>query len=290
MTGFGRAAWARGGESIEIEVRSVNGRHLSVSWRAPETLAAGEIEAEKTVRESISRGSVTVTVRCRSPKLAPGYIVDEALLKTYRDTFAAAGKKLKLSGEVSIDTLAALPGVVRSNGAPAAAPPALWKQVRATLAKALAAHSTARTTEGRALVRDLKERGAALEGLLDRVEQRAPAVVRQAQKKVAARVQELLGAAAAKESAEAIAREAAMLAQRGDITEECVRMRHHLKDLAAALKSKGAVGRKLDFLAQEMLREVNTIGSKANDPAITKCVVAAKAEVDRIKEQAANLE
>jgi uncharacterized protein (TIGR00255 family) len=290
MTGFGRAEWSRGGETVEIEVRSVNGRHLSVSWRAPEALASGEVEAEKTVRGAISRGSVTVTVRCRSPKLAPDYMVDETLLKKYRDAFRKAGKTLKLGGEVSIDTLASLPGVVRSSGGAPQASPALWKQVRSTLQKALTAHTAARTTEGTALVRDLRARGTTLSSLLAQVEKRAPAVVRDAQKKVAARVRDLLGAAAAEESKEAIAREAAMLAQRGDITEECVRMHHHLKDLDAALKGKGAVGRKLDFLAQEMLREVNTIGSKANDPKITKCVVAAKAEVDRIKEQAANLE
>lgn len=290
MTGFGRADWARGGETIEIEVRSVNGRHLSVSWRAPDALAAGEVHAEQTVRDAISRGSVTVTVRCRSPKLAPEYVVDEALLAKYRDAFSRAGKKLKLEGGVSLDTLAALPGVVRQSGSAPQASPALWTQVQATLQRALAAHTTARAHEGKALVTDLRRREATLRALLGKIEKRAPIVSRDAQKKVAARVADLLGAAAAREARDAIAREAAMLAQRGDITEECVRMRHHLKDLVAALKSSGAVGRKLDFLTQEMLREVNTIGSKANDPAITKCVVAAKAEVDRIKEQAANLE
>jgi uncharacterized protein (TIGR00255 family) len=229
-------------------------------------------------------------VRCRSGKLAPEYVVDETLLAKYRDAFAKAGKKLKLAGEVSIDTLASLPGVVRSTGGAPQASPVLWKQVWATLQKALTAHTAARAKEGKALVTDLKARGTTLQGLLGKIEKRSPAVVREAQKKVAARVADLLGAAAAGEAKDAIAREAAMLAQRGDTTEECVRMHHHLDDLAAALKSNGAVGRKLDFLAQEMLREVNTIGSKANDPRITKCVVAAKAEVDRIKEQAANLE
>ena len=290
MTGFGRAAWRRGDESVEIEVRSVNGRHLSVTWRAPEALAAGEAEAERQVRDAMSRGSVTVSMRCQSPKLQPDFLIDQQLLAAYREAFQQTGKSLGIAGDVSLDTLAGLPGVVRSSGAPPTASPTLWKRVKETLAKALAAHARARAKEGRALATDLRRRASTLAKLLGRIEKRVPIVVRATQKKIKARVTELLGSNGAANAHEDIAREAAMLAQRGDVTEECVRLRHHLKDLQGALRSQEAIGRKIDFLAQEMLREANTIGSKSGDAQIARSVVASKAEIDRIKEQAANLE
>jgi len=290
MTGFGRATWKRGEESVEIEVRSVNGRYLSVTWRAPDALAHGEAEAERLVRDVCSRGSVTVQVRCQSPKLQPQYHVDEHLLAAYRDAFRKAGKALGLDGTVSLDTLAALPGVVRSSGGTPTVTPALWKRVRETLTAALAAHLRSRQKEGSVLARDLRSRGTAIGALLGKIEKRVPGVVKAQHAKIRDRVTELLGREAATTAQADIAREAAMLAQRGDVTEECVRLRHHLKDLDTALKDGGAMGRKIDFLAQEMLREANTIGSKSGDAQIARAVVAAKAEIDRIKEQAANLE
>lgn len=290
MTGFGRAAWRRGDESVDVEVRSVNGRYLSVTWRTPEPLAALEAEAEPEVREAIGRGSVTVTVRCQSPRLQPEYVVDEALLADLHARLRRAGRAAGVDGPLSLDTLATLPGVVRPSGAPPVASPALWRRVRQTLAAALAAHTRSRRREGRALARDLRRRAALLTRLLARVERRVPGVVRDAQRRIRDRVADLLGAAGADGASADIAREAAMLAQRGDVTEECVRLRAHLRDLDAALRNGGAMGRRIDFLSQELLREANTIGSKSGDAAIASAVVAAKAEIDRIKEQAANLE
>lgn len=290
MTGFGRAAWKRADESVEVEVRSVNGRYLSVTWRTPEPLAALEAEGDPDVRAAIGRGSVTVTVRCQSPRLQPAYVVDEALLATYHGRLRRAGRAAGLDGAVSLDTLAALPGVVRPSGAPPAASPALWTRVRQTLSAALVAHTSARRREGQVLARDLRRRVTTLARLLARVEKRVPGVVRDAQRRIRERVADLLGAAGAAAASADIAREVAMLAQRGDVTEECVRLRAHLRDLDGALRNGGAMGRKIDFLAQELLREANTIGSKSGDAAIASAVVAAKAEIDRIKEQAANLE
>jgi uncharacterized protein (TIGR00255 family) len=138
--------------------------------------------------------------------------------------------------------------------------------------------------------RDLRARATTIAGLLAKVEKRVPAVVKASHRKIRERVDELLGREAATGAAAEIAKEAALLAQRGDVTEECVRLRHHCEDLAIALKGTESSGRKIDFLAQEMLREANTIGSKSGDAPIARAVVAMKAEIDRIKEQAANLE
>jgi len=290
MTGFGRASARTGVERIEVEVRSVNGRHLGISYRAPETLAAGEVEVERLVRGAISRGSVTVTVRCTSPALEPRWQVDPARLAQYRDALRRAGRSLGIAGDVPLETLAALPGVIHDAAGPPASAPKLLARVRATIGRALGAHTAAREREGKTLAADLRARATQLVRLLDGIARRAPLALKAAHERLAARVAELVGAAGAAPPGPEVAREIALLATRVDIAEECVRVRHHLADLAATLRATGAVGRKLDFLAQELLREFNTIGSKAADALIASAVVEAKAEIDRVKEQAANLE
>ncbi|MCI0340645.1 MAG: hypothetical protein L0216_05765, partial [Planctomycetales bacterium] len=147
MTGFGRAESRGARERCEVEVRSVNGKGLSVAWRAPEALVGGAVEAEKLVRDAISRGSVTVSVRFESEEIRPDYRVDEGLLARYRDAFRRAGRRLGLAGEVPLAALVALPGVVRAPEGPPAVGAAAWSRVRRTVGKALAAHARARARE-----------------------------------------------------------------------------------------------------------------------------------------------
>jgi len=290
MTGFGKATREGPAGSVAAEVRSFNHRTLKITLRLPPALAGFESDLESRVRESLSRGAVFGTLRCGRPKAATGPLLDEALARRYAEALAELGAQLGLPGQPDIAMVAGLPGVILSAPTGEERAEELGGTAEEALDAALEDLGASRSREGAALHRDFTSRTKRIAAALRKVSARAPKLKAAARERLGRRLREALPGTGDPSLRDAVAREVAMMAERGDIAEELTRLQHHLGAFRDAAAGKGEVGRRLDFLLQEMLREVNTIGSKSQDAAIASAVVDMKVEVDRMKEQAANVE
>jgi uncharacterized protein (TIGR00255 family) len=290
MTGFGAAEREGPGGSVSCELRSVNHRQLKISLRVPVALAGCEPAFEDRIREDLSRGAVTGSFRASRAAADGPPVVDETLARRYAEALADLSTKLGLPGEPDLAMVASLPGVVLSGTGSGEVSPALAATAGEALAAALAEMDAARAREGAALAKDFALRLKKIEGALKKVRTRAPKQAVAARERLTKRLREALADQPEGALRDAVAREIAVMAERADVTEETTRLQHHVTAFRAAAAAKGEVGRRLDFLLQEMLREVNTIGSKSQDAAIAAAVVDMKVEVDRMKEQAANVE
>ena len=286
MTGYGRARRTRGRLLAEAEARSVNGRYLAVRCRLPGDLLRLESRLEALVRERLSRGSVDVSVRLTAERRAGRPRVNRQALAVYREALEALG-----GGERAL--LLSLPGVV-SFGEELPAEAAVDALVLGAAGEALQRMERARSAEGGRLAAALRRELAALRRHVDAVRRLAPAAVKSHHEAMRERLGRLLErrTANAVPGAEdpALLREVALLADKHDVTEELDRLQSHLQALSEALASGEPVGRHLDFLLQEVGREVNTVGSKASDARIAARIVKAKSAVEKLREQAANIE
>src|SRR5262245_40021062 len=293
MTGFGRARARRGELSAEAEARSVNGRFLQVRCRLPSELLRLEPRVEALVKRKVTRGSVDVLVRVRAPRGAPLPRVNRRVLSVYREALSALpghGGKATRNGKAGDDALLlTLPGVISveqvepSEGA-------MEKLVLSATEDAVDQLDRSRTAEGQRLRVVLRREVAALQRHLQAVARLAPAAIRNHHAALRRRVEGLLNGSTLAHDDPALLRELALLADRSDITEELDRLKSHVAALADALAAREPVGRQIDFLLQEIGREVNTVGAKANDAAIAERVVRAKSVVEKLREQAANIE
>lgn len=287
MTGFGAASLREESFEIGVEVRSVNHRHLQVKARLPAELSVLESELENRVRARVERGTLTISVRLTETGTRP-VVIDRALAARYKSEIEALAKDLNMPAGISMDTLLDLPGVVGSTedtGVREREAALLWKALNA----ALDALIRMREAEGVALVADLERNTTAIAELSAQVATRMPEVVREHHRKLCERASELLAPGARIQPAD-LPRELALLAERMDVGEELSRLSSHLQQWAKLLRQGGAVGRQLDFLVQELLRETNTIGSKCNDAGVAHAVVAMKTHIERLREQVQNLE
>jgi len=289
MTGYGASSREEANFRVSAELRSVNHRHLNAKLRLDRDLAALEPEIEALVKKRLARGSVSVFISCEGAKEDRLASVDAVAAARYRGDIEAVAKELGIAPEVSMDTLLTLPGVVASadNGRPEEK--RLRKCVLATVDEALDRLVEMREVEGAAIGADLAKHAAATKAIVAKVERRMPTVVKTHQKNLEKRVGELLGDRQAVQSAD-VAREVALLADRLDVSEEIARLVSHLDQLDSFLAKGGLLGRKLDFLVQEIFREVNTIGSKCSDAKVAHWVVDAKTHVERLREQVQNVE
>lgn len=296
MTGFGtgRHEWAQG--AYAVEVRAVNHRFLKLSLRLPPRLQAFEAEVEALVRKTVTRGALNLNVREElqtGAANAKGAVDHEALV-AWRDALRSAANAAALPHPKEEDFLVhllRLPGVLRETGTET--DQAEDRQLLlAAVSEALAALADSRAREGDDLVRILREQAERLTAHLAEVKALAPEVPRRLRDRMRTRVENLLSEAMPGQTVSEgdLLRELSVLADKTDITEEIDRLESHLGRLDEILTAGGAVGRRLDFLTQELLREVNTIGSKASDGAIAHAVVEMKVEVERMKEQVQNLE
>jgi uncharacterized protein (TIGR00255 family) len=286
MTGFGAAEGAVSGGRLRLEVRTVNHRHLNVQLRVPSELADLEAEMRERLRAHVVRGHVSVSGRwLEEPPQAAGVAVDTARAAAVVAALRDAARELGLSGDVDIALLARIPDVLRVTRAETTPD---RDAVLDVLDGAAAACAAAREREGTALAAELRARADALDALRSRVAERAPERVVAERDRLQAAVRELAGGVAVDPAR--LAQEIAFLADRLDVTEELVRFGTHLDALRAALDGGGSVGRELGFVLQELLREANTMGSKANDAGIIQAVIAMKSELDKLREQVENLE
>jgi len=296
MTGFGAASIADGPISARAEIRSVNHRHLQVKTRLPGDISHLEPEIEALVRKSLERGSVTVSIGLEREAGAALAGIDVGAAREYRRRLGELAAALELSSDVGLDTILALPGVIvsREAGGPNEREDALVRQCASRAIDALVAM---RDAEGEALLDDLRKNTAAIAKIVARIEKRMPRVVKEHHAQLVKRLNELLGGKDARKHAGRagvepadLARELALLADRMDTSEEFTRLKSHLAQWDGLLARGAAVGRQLDFLVQELMREANTIGAKCNDAPTAHAVVELKTSIERLREQVQNVE
>lgn len=290
MTGFGEAFSQQDGLAIAVEVRTINSRHFKLSFRATEGYATLEPEVEAAARHIIRRGTVQVNLRVDRRAAVEDYRINTEVLEIYRRQLEAYTGRSEWSDADDLHMLLSLPGTVEVRGVTDHDPREDWPLIEPVVQQALAATAKMRAEEGVALAADLAHNGRQILELVDAVARRAPDVALAYQARLAQRVGQALAELNVTLQPADLLREVALFADRSDIAEEIVRLRSHLQQYEAALMLPESSGRKLEFIVQEMGREVNTIGSKANDVEIAKLVVEIKTILERIREQIQNVE
>ena len=288
MTGYGRAKEMRSNRDITVEVRSVNNRYLDCTVKMPRIYTFAEDAIKSRVQKAISRGKVDVFVSVDSSAADTAVVT---LNKSLVEGYLAALKELKegygLEGDVSAAAIARFPDVMTVTKADEDVE-TVTEDICAVLDQALEAYIAMRAAEGVKLAEDISSRLDTIESLTAKVEERSPKTVAEYRQKLLGRMQEVLQSTTIDESR--ILMEAAIYADKVAVDEETVRLRSHLSQLRKMLQSNDPMGRKMDFLIQEVNRESNTVGSKCNDVEIATVVVNLKAEVEKIREQVQNIE
>jgi len=289
MTGYGRAEAIVGGKRIVVEIKSLNHRFLEASLRLPGSLSSLELELKKQINAKFSRGKIEVGIRLdsiTSPEKGAGLDLNLPLLRNYYSLLGRMKQELNLPDEITLAVLSSFRDIFASQDDDDLE--ALWQKLEILLEEAVAMLMVMRAKEGETLVRDLRARINIVEQAVEVIQARVPQVLKAYQKRLTERIKELVGDTLI--DAARLMQEVAIMAEKSDITEEIVRFRSHIDQFVEMLKGDEAVGRKIDFLIQEMGREVNTIGSKSNDVEISKGVIEIKSELARIREQVQNLE
>ncbi len=290
MTGYGRGEAVRGGFKVAVEVSSVNRKQAELQFSLPRELEPLEARLRELTQARVARGRVLVRVWVQSAEAAwRGRVqVNVPLARAYVAELDRLARALKLPREVGLDTLLRLPGVVQTED-PETDRARLGPLVEAALQRALHGLARTRRTEGAHLERDLVRRVRAMRRLAAGIRRRAPRVARNFRRQLLERIR-AAGLTEIRADDERVLREVALFADRADISEELSRLESHFAQFEQARKSREPVGRLLDFLAQEMSREINTIGAKANDTGLSRSVVRLKAELEKFREQVQNVE
>jgi len=288
MTGYGRAVETVNGREFTVEVRSVNNRYLDCSVRLPRILSFGEDAVKQAVKNAISRGKVDVYISVRSEGGDEVQVtLNKAVLESYLTAMRQMVADYGVADDISAANLSRLPEVF-SLEKPQVDEEQLLNDLMTVVAKALEGYNAMRATEGEALDKDLRSRGETILQLVAQVEQGNAQTVIDYRTRLENKLKEVLANTALDESR--ILTEAAIFADKVAVDEETVRLRSHLQQMNNMLTTGGAIGRKLDFLLQEMNRETNTIGSKCSDVRLARIVVDMKAELEKIREQTQNIE
>jgi uncharacterized protein (TIGR00255 family) len=289
MTGYGRGEAAKDGFKFTVELNSINRKQSDISINLPKELVELEPRIRDEINAHLSRGRINVVVAFHrsSAKAEEQVELDMALAKAYHRAIQKLQKEMKLNGPLTLDTILRAPGVMKLAEASMDAE-SVWPSVESALRKAITGLVRMREKEGRFLANDLTERLNLLEGGLGLITKSAPEIVTRYREQLHSRVKEA-GIDVPMDD-ERLVKEVVFFADRCDISEEITRLSSHLKQFRDGLRSNEPVGRTLDFLAQEMGREINTIGSKANAAEISQQVVKMKAELEKIREQIQNIE
>jgi len=288
MTGYGRAVETVNGREFTVELRSVNNRYLDCSVRLPRMLSFAEDAVKQAVKGSISRGKVDVFITVRSEAGDEVQVtLNKAVLQSYLTAMHQMVDEFGVKDDISVSAVSRLPEVFVIEK-PQVDEEQLMADLMSVVTKALEGYDAMRRAEGEALDRDLRSRGQTILELVSQVEDGNGKTVSDYRIRLENKIKEVLANTAIDESR--ILTEAAIFADKVAVDEETVRLRSHLKQMNNMLSTGGAVGRKLDFLLQEMNREANTIGSKCTDVNLARIVVDIKAELEKIREQTQNIE
>ena len=290
MTGFGSSKGQSERLNVVVEIRAVNNRFLKINSRFPDAYASLEGEIERVVRERVARGTVTVAFDVSRIGVTSASQLNLEVLSDYWRQMKDVSHQLSVALPSDMSSLLTLPGVITEHGRTELDAVADWPFLKGLLEQALIKLHEFREREGRSMGDDLRLNGRLIATNLDEIAKGAPEVVRVYRDKLLERIRELLKGTTSVVSEPDLIREVSLHADRCDINEEITRLRCHLEQFEVFLSDKVSQGRKLDFLTQEMFREVNTIGSKANNVSLARCVVEMKAAGERIREVLQNVE
>jgi uncharacterized protein (TIGR00255 family) len=290
MTGYGRGGCAQDGFKITVELSAVNRRQSEISLNLPRELELLEAPIRDAINAKIARGRVMarVSVHAGAGKVSARMHINLPLARAYAAELNRLARQLKLAGEVTLDQLIRAPGVLQTDEELVEAE-TIWAIVEKALKAALAALVKMREREGAHLAQDLAARIALMRKAVGKIQKQAPLTAENYRQQLIERIRSA-GLESLAPDDERLVKEIVLFADRSDISEELTRLQSHFQQFEDCQKSKEPVGRTLDFLAQEMNREVNTIGSKANDAVISREVVTLKAELEKFREQAQNVE
>ena len=289
MTGYGRGEHTQEGYKISAEVSTVNRKQAEINIYLPRELEPLEARVRTEVNKRVARGRATVRITLHAGEgLVSKAQINSALAKAYARELKKLAAELKISSELTLDTLVRAPGIFQADNALDDADH-FWPAIDSALQKALEACVKMRVREGVHLAKDLKSRIAAMRKGVAKVQKEAPAMLERYREQLRERIR-TAGLPLPPEEDERLQKEIIYFADRSDISEELTRLESHFQQFDECSKSEEPVGRTLDFLAQEMNREVNTIGSKANDSAIAREVVMLKTELEKFREQVQNVE
>jgi uncharacterized protein (TIGR00255 family) len=289
MTGFGDASTQRDGTHYSVEIRSLNNRFFKPVLKLPESLSGLEPELETMLRKELQRGSITYVLKMRLAGAEAAHVLNTEVLAAYLAQIRSVAH-LADGATLDLGSVLALPGVCQE---PVDESDHLERHgpvVRELTSQAIGKLNAMRRREGEALFEDLVRNARLISDCLDEVRVRAPLVIEEYHKRLLLRVNQLLGKAELQVNQPDLLKEVALFAERADISEELQRLSHHLASFEQTCRSADHAGRKLDFITQEMLREANTIASKANDALIGAKIVEIKGAIDRLKEQVQNVE
>ncbi len=290
MTGYGRTEAVLNGKRYTVEIKSLNHRYLEISLRLPAVLSTLELEIKKKISGKLSRGRTEVNIRMDSEygSVSEGrYELNLPLIRNYYELLGQLRGELGLKEEITLNMVAGFRDafILKEPGLDLSV---IWEELEVVLNKAMDALLEMRKKEGEVIYHDLILRIDLIMKSLNSIESRAPQVVLEYRKRLGERVKELTGGIVVDDLR--LAQEVAIMAEKSDITEEIVRLKSHIIQFGDLLKGNDAVGRNIDFLIQEMIREINTMGSKSSDAEISKMVIDIKSELARIREQAQNIE
>ncbi len=289
MTGFGRAEVSKKGATVSAEVRSVNNRHLDVSTRLPRSLQLREKEIKDIIREHLGRGSLSVSIKLEQENDgASSMRVNAAAAKSIYQLLNDLRKAIRLKEEVKLEHLLTFSEIFAVTDETDSSERE-WKLASEALVKSLADLNKMRVQEGKELAKDLERRVKWLNAKIDEIEKLSKLRVPEERMRLQERIAQLVSDQTVIDQRR-LELEIALMADKLDVTEECVRFRSHTKFFVDAMRSPEPAGRRLNFLVQEINREVNTIGSKSNDPAMAHTVVGVKEELEKIREQIQNVE
>jgi uncharacterized protein (TIGR00255 family) len=290
MTGYGRGECARDGFKITVELGAVNRRQSEISVNLPRELEMLETQVRDAVHAQVARGRVTarISIHASEGKISARMHINERLAKAYATELAKLAKQLKISGGVSLDQILRAPGVFQSDEQLVEAEK-IWPAVEKALKQSLAALVKMREREGAHLAQDLTARIGIMRAAVEKIQKQVPQTAENYRQQLQERIKNA-GLENIAANDERLTREIVLFADRSDISEELTRLQSHFQQFEDCRKSSEPVGRTLDFLAQEMNREINTIGAKANDAIISREVVTLKTELERFREQVQNVE
>jgi uncharacterized protein (TIGR00255 family) len=290
MTGHGEARGQTATAIVSVELRAVNNRFLKMTLRGPDPYHLLEGEIEKAVRQAIKRGTVQVHLHVQRQSRAEDFRLNAVALRAYLEQVRAFEQSLGLGGTVTPHHLLALPGIVAEEAAATYDLQAEWQAFEPILNRALTSLQTMRQEEGRAMAEDLRRHVGDIRHRLEQIRLRAPQVIVSYRDRVLDRVRQLTQNSGLTLDDPSLLKEVALFAERCDIAEEAVRLASHLDQFLSLFGEAESPGRKLDFLVQEMFREINTIGSKANDVEIARQVVEVKGMIEKMREMIQNVE
>jgi uncharacterized protein (TIGR00255 family) len=290
MTGHGQAQCELNSFRVAAELRAVNNRYFKLIVRGLEGYGYLESQIEALMRKTVSRGTVNLTLTIVCPGAGAVHQINEAALKSYCDQISELTSTLQLDPQLPVAALLQLPGVVTESTVASESDDDLWPALEAALSAALHKLQTMREAEGRAMFDDLQRNCGRIDECVKNIEQRAPEVVSAYETRLTDRINQLLAPHASHVEPADVAREVGMFAERCDVSEEVVRLHSHIAQFQKILEAHEPSGKKLEFVIQEMFREANTIGSKANDATIASWIIETKTLVERMREMVQNVE